>query len=220
MTVTTFYSTEGGDGRVDGRDATFSTAQGKATGDNSFDAETTVIISTRKATGINIIERGFFPFDTSALPDDAINSAVFSLYCTSKLNSINDGTDWMNVVGPTTQNDFVSLEVADFDTCGDAIDNPTEGATRIDIGGISTSAYNDWTLNAAGISWISKTGVTPLGLREGHDCTDTDPSYADTQGNRLTVSAAEEADVTQDPKLIVTYGVSDTGKVPQIRYYY
>lgn len=210
MTVTTFYATAGGDGRVDGRDGVFTTAQGKSPGDNSFDAETTILISTRRNdVPANIIERGFFPFDTSALPDaDAISSAVFSLYATAVQNDVNDGDDWVNVVGPTTQNDFVSLEVADYATCGDAVDDPTEGSTRIDLGSISTSAYNNWTLNTAGKSWISKTAVTPLGVREGHDCLDNDPSYAINQQNRITVSASDETGTSQDPKLVVTHATA------------
>jgi len=154
------------------------------------------------------IRRNFIPFDTSSLPDDAnITSATLNLYIISKYNDDNDGDDWINVVGETTQADVEDLVLADYDQCG-SVDNPDEGATRIDIGDITTSDWNTWTLNATGTSWISKTGYTKLGLREGHDCIDRAIDW--TSGERYNGAyfrTSEYAGTDYDPYLEITYTV-------------
>lgn len=213
MSETTVFAVAAGDGRVDGRDASFATAQAKTTGDNAFDAEASFPIAVRINGGEYIIERGFFPFDATAIDNGDIPSvAVMGLWGISIGDSINDGTDWINIVGPTTQNDFVSLEVADYDQCGDAIDDPTElSDARIDLGSAVTGAYNDWAFNAAGLAVIDFTQVFSTGAREGHDATDTDPGMSGSNANRLTVSASDETGTSQDPKLVITHAPPSTG---------
>ena len=151
------------------------------------------------------ISRSFIPFDTSTLPDNATITAVtLELYVTAKINEDNDGDDWINIY-LSTQASESDLTVEDFDTCGDAIDNPTKGAADIDIGNINTTAYNTWTFNATGRGWISKTGFTKLCIREGHDAIDS--QTANGTQNRITISTSEEGGTSQDPKITVTYTV-------------
>lgn len=163
---------------------------------------TTLIVDVEvNSTSLFLIVRGFLPIDTSGIDDgDTITAATLNLYVGSKVNTDNDGGDWINVV-QTSQASSTTLSTADYDQCG-AISNPTEGATRIDIGSITTSAYNSWTLDATGIGWISKTGYTLLGLREGHDATNV--SIAASTGNSISVASSEDTSGTKDPYLDVT----------------
>jgi hypothetical protein len=118
------------------------------------------------------ISRMFFSFDTRLLDSNhTIVSANLYFYPTSRINQDNDGDDWINVVQSFQASPTV-LSGDDFDQCGDAINNPTEGATRIDIGSLTLSAWNNFTLNATGLGWINKANYTTLGAREGHDCID------------------------------------------------
>lgn len=156
-----------------------------------------------QAFGNFFIAHVFVLFNTAALLSGAtISAAVLSLYCSAKSNVDNDGDDWMNVVQSSPASN-TALANGDFDQCG-AINNPTEGATRIDIGSITTSAYNDFTLDATGRGWVNKTGVTKLGVREGHDCID-DPTVGGTSKNSTDLATAETSGTTSDPKLVVTY---------------
>lgn len=49
----------------------------------------------------------------------------------------------------TTQSDPTSLAVGDYDNL--TLDTPAEGATRVSV---TDASYNDFTLNATGLSWL------------------------------------------------------------------
>ena len=156
------------------------------------------------------IVRGFLPFDTSDLPNTAtITAGVFSVYVTGTADIDNDGDDYIVAV-QTSQTSNTELVVGDYDTCGDAITNPTIGSNTSDISGIGSSAYEDFTLTATGRSWISLTSYTKLGLREGHDC--LNHAIATSVGyTRIQLSTSEEEGTSQDPKLVVTYTLGPPG---------
>jgi len=157
-----------------------------------------------QAFGYFHASRSFVLFATSALTSGAtITAATLSLWPTIKDNGDNDGDDWINVVQSSPSSNTAIVN-GDFDQCG-AINNPTEGATRIDVSGISTGAYTDWTLDATGQGWISKTGVTKLGFREGHDCIDSVPVGGTGVLSGIYTSSADNTGTSQDPKLVVTY---------------
>jgi hypothetical protein len=159
------------------------------------------------------IRRLFFPVDCTAIDDSAtISAAVLYIYTDSITNTDDDGDDWANVVGETTQADPTTLATGDYNDCG-AVDNPTEGATRIDYSAITAAGYTTWTLNATGRGWIKKSGsgadaYTRLGLREGHDCIDS--ALASSTLNEFAVRCSEYANTASDPYLKVTYTVSTT----------
>jgi len=218
MAETTFYSSSG-DGYVKYANAAdWATAQGSADGnavdytsaDNGEFCEVGI-----EGDGQYRITRGFLPFDTSGLPDTAtILAATLSIYADSNvIDDDNDGDDWINIV-QASQAATNQLVNGDYDTCGDSVDDPTEGATRIDIGNINANQYNTWTLNATGRGWISKTGYTKLGVREGHDCLDN--AYVGGTGtyNRMGAYNSEETGTTKDPKLVVTYSEETTTTTP------
>ena len=163
------------------------------------------------ATGFRIY-RGFIPFNTSAIPSNAIiSSSTFYLYVDGVADNDNDGDDWVAVV-QTSQADSASLVIEDFDQCG-AVTNPTEGSNRVDITNITASKYQSWTLNSTGRGWIKRrgeisncgttAGVTCLGIREGHDAIDS--AYAVALYTNITAIASEQAGTVNDPYLTVSY---------------
>lgn len=140
------------------------------------------------------VGRAFFPFDTSSLGGSAeIQSATFSVYVTDVYNADSVSTRLVQ----TTQASPTSLSADDFDQCG-SLNNPTAGASDKAHSSISTSAYNDWSLNSTGLSWINKTGYTKLGLRVSTDYLNQTP----TGSNSLNIHYSEGAN---DPKLVVTF---------------
>ena len=181
-----------------------------ATSGNADDSNATEIVVRAGGNGSAwIISRVVTLFDTSSIPDgDTISSATFSLYVNSTANNDNDGDDFIRVVqsSPASNTALVS---GDYDGVG-AVDNPTSGATEVDISGISTGTYTDWTLNATGLTWIDKTGITKLGLREGHDATDTPIASISNSGNEINASPAEVSGTTEDPKLVVVHAAAAT----------
>jgi hypothetical protein len=179
----------------------WATAHAALAGTTASASETSLSVYSRlNATSSATINRAFALFDTSTMVDAvSIQAATVSCKGLSKINTDNDGDDWVNVV-QTSPASNTDITTADYDQCG-AVTNPTEGATRIDLGSISASAYNTWTLDATGRGWISKTGITKLGWREGHDAIDSTPAV-DTQ-NFFSFSSADTSGTASDPKLLV-----------------
>ena len=155
--------------------------------------------------GDYIITRGFLPFDTSSLPDTAsISAAVLDLYITGLENGDNDGDDFIVVV-QAAQSSTSSLVLDDYDQCG-AVNSPNEGSSRYDVTtDFVDDAYNSLILNLTGLGWISTTGWTKLGLREGHDVLDHPYVGANGTKNRIAGRFADYAGTNFDPKLAITY---------------
>lgn len=158
-----------------------------------------------------LIARAFFPIDTSGIgTGNTVTAAVLYVFLDqfSKYNADNDGDDWINVV-QTNQADTSSLIVGDYDVCGDAVNNPTEGATRIDITSMTANTYIGWTLNATGRGWIDVTGVSKLGLREGHDCINSSISTG-SLGDGGAFYTSAQTGTSKDPYLDVTVSAGAT----------
>lgn len=184
-------------------------------------------MSIEGSSNVTSIRRGFYPTDTSALGAAAvISGAVLKLYLFDRFDSYNDGYDYLAIV-KTFQASISELVVADYEDNGYDSGNETggrakylavKGSANIDITGLSTSAYNDFTLNATGRGWINKTGTTMLGLREGHDIEDNfpgDPGEVDKYSYIVTRSS-EQTGTDQDPYLEVTYTVP-SAEVEEVR---
>lgn len=153
------------------------------------------------------VRRLFLPFDTSSIPAGAtIISATLNVYVTAIQDNSLDGYDYINVV-QTTQGDSTLLATKDYNEAG-ATTTPTLGATSINLGSLTTSAYNTFTLNATGLTWIktsgqtsscgTTTGVTCLGIREGHDIDNKDVS-------QLNIASITTSEGTNKPYLTVVY---------------
>ncbi len=206
-TVTSYYA-GAGDGFAESfNHATWDLAH-DAAGDAADATSTTCRVSSGEfASGWNI-RRAFFPVDTSGIGAGAtINSATFHAKTSLKGdNDDNDGDDFFVLVGPTSQASNTTLAAGDFDACG-TIDAPQEiTGDRFDYSSIAAvGVYNDWTLNATGLSIINTTGYTLIGLREGHDVLDSaivGGVNADVQCRFYT---SEQAGTGDDPYLLVDY---------------
>ena len=185
--------------------AAIRTAAGTTADDTTILLEVIKIRCDGNADKWDNLYRGIFLFDSSGLPDDAtISAAVFSLHSSSKRD---DGgiTPDINVYASTPASN-TALIASDF------IDVATTPFcdTALTYGGWSTTGYNDFTLNAAGIAAISKTTITKLGCRNAnYDVSGTTPAYASGELSYLTCRYAE-AGTAYKPKLVVTYTVPVT----------
>jgi hypothetical protein len=84
----------------------------------------------------------------------------------------------------------------------------TEYATRIAGTSWASAAYNDFALDAGGMAFISKTGVTKFGLRFSGDLDNSAPTYPGGSGEKDFYAGGFTADTaltTTDPKLVVVH---------------
>lgn len=211
-TTATYYA-GAGDGHVRNTGDTWDTCHDATVGMSAnYTAEwATGIVAL--GDGSMDIRRGFFPIDTSGLPDTAnISAALLKVNLYGSVDNDNDGDDYLVVI-QTTQASTSELITADYNQCG-SVTNPTEGSDQKELTGIGTG-YKTWTLNATGRGWISKISWTKLGIREGHDCL----NHASVADNSISTYWSDMSDTTYDPYLEVTYttvGVS----IPVIMHHY
>lgn len=157
------------------------------------------------------INRAFFPFDTSDLPDGAeITAADINLYVTNKDDEVNDSDSYVILV-QASQASTSELANGDFDQSG-----ATAGSSEFDLGSISTGAYKSISLNGTALGWISKTGWTKLGLRAGHDFEDVyyDPGSGVNKLTQITVNTKDKSGESADPYLDITYTVNYSPTAP------
>jgi len=159
----TFYTTAS-DGYLIGANVSSYSAAHDAAIAFSWDSDTSnrLPIGQTGQTGFNIYRTALF-FDTSSLPDSAvIISANLSLYGYQDSSQ----TDFdITVVDGSLLND--PIEGGDY---GYLLNQTTSGGA-FNTSGFSTGGYNDIPLNATGMGWISKTGMTKFGLRSSRDIT-------------------------------------------------
>ncbi|NUM25756.1 MAG: hypothetical protein HUU49_04015 [Candidatus Buchananbacteria bacterium] len=190
------YTTYGG-----GDSDTWDSVHDALTGTSAWPTETTAYTGGGYSifSGNPFLYRAFFPVDTSALPDaPTISSASLHLYVVADALP-NDSYGFLVPI-LSTQASVTTLATADYDQCG-AINNPTEGGDRVYGTSVNQDSYVTLPLNATGISWISDSGYTKLGVREGNDALDVAPAIVGT----AAFATSEAADTTTDPYLEVTY---------------
>ena len=201
-TTDTFYSSTGGDGTIrrgPNTQTTWTAARDTADGEVAAAGNVSDFIFADRETGTNFtVSRQFYPFDTSSIPDtDTISSATFSFYQTNA----GSGVRSVGLV-QTSQASMSSLALADFDTCG-AVNSATEGATRVTATAVQ---YQDFALNATGLTWIDKTGYTKLGTRLSKDLDNSAPAAREY----IAGSFADETGTANDPKLVVVHSGGET----------
>jgi hypothetical protein len=212
------------DGYIEGSAADWATAHAASSGLVATTTAQGLNIYTSyfcpKACAVTI-HRVFVPFDTSSIPATAViktaSLTVMATTSTPVSDGYNDGLDYITVVQTTNSN--TGLATTDYTTCG-AVTTPTEGIAtgqRQDLTTMATTTPVTFTLNATGIGWIKKngqssscgsgnghgTGYTCLGLREGHDTTNTDPTA--TQAFSWAYLCSSEDPVSCRPYLTVNY---------------
>ena len=208
-TTSTFYSTAGGDGNVRNSNATWSTARNAADGD---DVQKTALSESCgiyfTGSGSYYIYRIFLPFVTSALPDtDTVDSTTLNVTPTNK-----NGSNYTFAIVQTSQASSTDLVLGDFDQCG-AVDSPTEGATRVSVNDMTNETEKGFPLNATGLTWISKTGTTLLGLRQGtNDIDNSAPA-----GHVYTNFYFNEQGTPKYPNLVVVHSAAGVNEAAWAR---
>ena len=196
---------QGGDGT-----STWSDWRGASTGDSISDTSTSLNMNlSQRGTGSDRWEdtiRMFVLFDTSSIGTDQTISEAKIAFATSQTAVTLAGGDaasntWYAVA--TTPASNTGLSTADFDQVG-----TTNFGSRA-IAGLTVdgSTYNDWNLNASGISAISLDGITKLGARHRKDYDDSEPS-ADGAGytsSQLVAKSADNTGTSIDIKLVAVH---------------
>ena len=180
--------------------ATWATAHDATAGNiyvGGAENATTMLFGGETTGGVFYIYRSIMSFDTRVLTSaDTISSATISLWSTTANQNI-ETTYPSNpqIVGatPAANNSFV---LADYDQLGTTtfVDSPPSLTTFV-----GSSAYHDFTLNASGISNITKGGVSVFGLRATNDINNTAPT-ARSYGRAFS---ADNTGTTNDPKLVL-----------------
>jgi hypothetical protein len=177
------------------------TSAGTGFSDTDGAEEAATLICGTTSSNYSDSRRGIFLFDTSALTAAAtISTAVFSLYVNTVSNTMSPTQSAGLVASSPASN--TGLAASDYNI---ASWGSTRFASDLSIGSLSTSAYNDWTLNASGIAAISLTSITKFGTRLSCDIDNSEPSWSNGTIASLNVNYADAA--SNDPKLVVTYTV-------------
>jgi len=199
QTSTSTYA-ESGAGNVYVDDGNFSTAHLQA------DGETVAAYYCRnkcKTSTAYRIERCFFPMKTHGLPDGAtISSSSLEIYSVAAgfEDDHNEAESYTALVNSATMGDYTTLATGDYDTCGDAVTNPTKISADKDLGSWSNDAWNNIPLNAAGLASVEDDDYTKIGLRIGHDIENS----ACTQ-NSNGWSGIQYSTGATDPFLLIEY---------------
>lgn len=170
-----------------------------ADGTSASDTDTAITCKNYNVGGSYRCQRVIVLWDTSALTSSAvISAAVASFWLVT-----NTAPAAFNVrLCTSTPASDAAVGTADFDQVGS-----TAQATDYPSSSFTNGAYNDMTLNATGLSNISKTAITKFGIRNvEQDIGGSAP--ADTQNFNFQCSSADVADTTQDPKFVVTYTIA------------
>lgn len=163
---------------------------GTTSSDSYGTAVDTVILSG--SVGAWSEQRRFISlFDTSSiLPGGSVSSAVYSLYI--ELKSGGTGSALRMVTSSPASN--TALTASDYGQLGTVAQ-----ATDIAWSSITTSSYNDWTLNATGLGNINVSGISKFGARADKDADNSEPA----SGWDVRVTNADAG--SNKPKLVVTY---------------
>ena len=134
-----------------------------------------------------LIERSFYYFDTSDIPDSAtVTSVTLYLYCAV----VDPSNTKIQVFEGTQANPLTTSDIHAF------------GSAWSDATSLTANQYNSITLNATAISAINKTGVTKICIREyDHDAQGATPTGSSDAGWRM----ADYSGTSTDPKLVIEY---------------
>lgn len=148
-------------------------------------------------------------FDTSALTADAtISSAIMSIKANDKTDNLTLGDGFKLVVVSSTPASNTNLVAADFNI---ANWGSTEFSQRIARSGFTVGSFSNFTINATGLSNISKTSITKFGIRDaGYDIDNVQPTWVIDTFSQINWDAADTAGTTSDPKLVIEYTAPTT----------
>lgn len=148
------------------------------------------------------IRRGMLSFDTSALTAGAnVTAGSVDLWGFDHADpaALNPSYGLFSATPAAAS----TLANSDYGQCG-----TTAYVTARADGSWAFAAYNNFTLLAAGVSAISKTGTTSMCFRSTYDASNTEPVGAWFSGAfayKMVIKSADTASNTNDPKLSIAY---------------
>lgn len=211
LTITTVYpdadpETTSVDGYVARRPAggeSWATIHDATVGDGNTDSstgDTSIPQIVDNGSAWTRLQRGFFLFDTSSLPDtDTISAATFDLYSLAAADNNHSQSADLVLSTPASNTNLVD---EDYDQVGTTLQ-----ATARSFSVWTAAAYQSLTLNATGLGNISKTGITKFGLRASSDTSNIEPTKV-TASSRINAQLAELSGTSTDPKLVITHAGS------------
>jgi hypothetical protein len=215
-----------GDGSLetDGAQSTWSAAQSQADADGVTDTTAQRPAQSERAPqggGRYHVFRLHIPFDLSS--GVGAGATITGIDVKLTPNAINDALNdsvsyWCLVESQAA--DPTSIVVGDFDAIGDTVDDPTEmhdTGQRKDLTSQSAGTQMTFTYNSTGIATADPGGWLTVGVREGHDTTNTTVGGA-TAASGGPIRLSEYAATSSDPVADVTFSVP-AGDVPKSRWH-
>jgi hypothetical protein len=150
--------------------------------------------------------RGAVSFNTSPIgAGSTITAAKFGLRIGVTKNKA-FGDPGIGLTGFTPATNY-ALVAGDYDSFAS-----TNLATQINISALSTSVYNNWTLNADGLAYISKTSATNLMIRDDFDISGN--MWGNTTVGYVGIQPWFSEYASHGPYLEVTYTTGGGGSAP------
>ncbi len=193
---TEVFVTSASDGRLEYSDAVYATAHDAINAEGKYDTLSYLYLGQRWygfPDNNYYVWRSYVYFDTSALPDTAIiTSSILSLrgyedHSTANFNIVIQSGQ------PTYPHD--PLAVGDFDYT-----KYSGTGSSFSTAGFVTTGYNNISLTAAGLTYISLIGETKLALLSSEDIADSTPT-----GEEWVIVYSYEKGAGYRPTLYVTY---------------
>lgn len=153
-----------------GNNTTWATVHDLTTGSIAEDSASASSVQTSFSTPNYSINRGIFLFDTSSIPSSAILSTDTLPKFQLRKNNLTGASDTYGLVRSTPASN-TAVVAGDFDAF--TVHSDTAAAT-VAAGSINTGSYTDWDFsNSTYNTWITKGGITKLGLRNAKDYSST-----------------------------------------------
>lgn len=147
--------------------------------------------------------RGYLPFSLAAIPSGAtIIAATVYVYVTAKASTAG-GDVWLVT---STQASLTALATSDYDDLTTTAASDTKPA----FSALTTSAYNSFPLNAAGIAQL-QAGSGKFGLRPSQDINNSPPSRGTGTYNGSSFHANFSENGSNKPYIEITYANDRSG---------
>ena len=184
--------------------ATIIAGAGTGVGDAGADNIVCNLVASATSNQFAQLIRGIFLFDTSALGACNISAVTLSLNGgAAELGAVKTnglGSPDLHIAGSTTASN-TALSNSDYANVGGT---SFGSVTYANIQAVDS--YTDWSLNASGITNISKAGVSKFSLRHSWDINGSfTGAWGSGAASHFGFRLAETAGTTKDPKLVVTY---------------
>ena len=205
-TTTLFTAATGADGRISRAPGNESFTAIRSGAGTATDTSTALISLCGPAVTSGTLTNNFSTMirfgwsdDTSSIPDtDTVTAATFSIYGGSyKTYGLGNST---LVLVAFTPADYTTITAADYSQRG-----TTPLATNISETAWSNTGWNNFTLNAAGLAYISKTANTSLMLTTAWDIDGTTTGLTWADSTSAIVKGYQTSGAATDPVLNVTH---------------